>query len=411
MASKQPPKYVEELRGLSRLAIDATKGITDVVEAMQRTIGGGPALLGRPFRGATALFTAPVYAGIRGGASLVGAGIDAALAQLGDGLSALVGEGGTVPEREALLAVLNGVLGDYLSETGNPLAIDMQLRRLGRPLEVDRTALRAQLSEATGKLLVLVHGSCMSDLSWSRRGHDHGAALARDLGYTPVYLHYNSGLHISTNGRLFADLLEKLVSSWPTPVDELVILAHSMGGLVSRSACRCGEVADHEWRQALKKLVFLGTPHHGAPLERYGNWVDLLLDVSPYSAPLGRLGRIRSAGVTDLRFGYVLDEHWADRDRFEPGRDLRTPLPLPDRVACYAIAATTAPEPCEPLPSDGIVPVDSALGRHATSDLTLSFPKSRQWLAYGMGHLDLLDRPEVYERIRSWLSAPPGGAS
>ena len=31
----------------------------------------------------------------------------------------------------------------------------------------------------------------------------------------------------------------------------------------------------------------LGTPHHGAPLERGGTWIDTLLGVSRYSA-LGR---------------------------------------------------------------------------------------------------------------------------
>ena len=415
---------------MSRLAIEATKSITDVVEAMHRTIGSGPEILGRPMAGPTAVFTGPVYATIRGATKLVGAGIDVALEQLGQALSPVLGDGGAAAQRETVLAVLNGVLGDYLHDTANPLAIDMKLRSGGRRLELERDALRArflgsragkagppdfarlrlaarsacEFPDAGAKLLVLVHGSCLNDLSWSRAGHEHGAALARDLGYTPVYLHYNTGLHVSTNGRAFSELLEELVSAWPAAIDELVILAHSMGGLVARSACRAGEIAGHEWRRKLSKMIFLGTPHHGAPLERYGNWVDVLLDVSPYSAPLGRLGRIRSAGVTDLRYGNVLDEHWASRDRFAFGRDSRAPLPLPAGVECYAIAATTASAPRAPLPGDGIVPVDSALGRHATSELTLSFAEARQWIGFGMGHLDLLDREEVYAKIRSWLS-------
>lgn len=405
MAEKQPSKHFAQMRGLSRLAVDATKGITDVVEAMQRAIGGGPKVLGRPLRGLTAFFTAPVHAGVRGGASLVGASVDLALAQLEQVLSPALGDGGARAEREAVLAVLNGVLGDYLKASGNPLAIDMELRRNGHHLDLEGEALRTQLPEATGKLLVLVHGSCLSDLQWSRSGRDYGAAVARDLQYTPVYLRYNTGLHVSTNGRAFSEQLEQLVSVWPTSVDELVILAHSMGGLVARSACHFGEVADHDWRRALSKLVCLGTPHHGAPLERYGSWVDYLLDISRYSAPLGRLGRIRSAGVTDLRFGNVLDEDWEARDRFEHGRDPRTPLPLPDGVDCYAIAATTAPKPCDPLPGDGLVPVDSALGRHPRREFSLSFAESRQWIGYGMKHLDLLDRDEVYAKIRAWLSA------
>ena len=398
--TKKTRNHVEDLRGASRLAIDATTGVTDLVEAMHRTIAGGPDILGRPLEAPARLWTGLVYQSIRGVTQLVGAGIDLALAQL----APLVGNGAPGPERESVLAVLNGVLGDYLAETGNPLAIQMQLRHDGHPLELERDALRAALPAAGGKLLLLLHGSCRNDRQWLRQGHDHGAALARDLGYTPVYLYYNSGLHISSNGRACAALLETLVAEWPVPLDELTILGHSMGGLVARSACHHGEAGGHRWRQTLRKRVSLGSPHHGALLERGGNWIDLLLGTSRYSAPLARLGRIRSAGVTDLRFGFVLDEHWQGRDRFAHGRDPRGRLALPDGVACYAIAATTAAKARGKLPGDGLVSVDSALGRHTRPSLTLNFPEAHQWIGFGMGHLDLLDRAEVYATIRRWLA-------
>jgi pimeloyl-ACP methyl ester carboxylesterase len=385
--TKQTRKHVDDLRGAGRLAVQATLGVTDLVEAMHRNIASGPV-------------AGLVYGSIRGVTQLVGAGIDLALAQL----APLLGESAPGPEREAVLAALNGVLGDYLSETDNPLAIQMRLRHGGHALELQRQALGAALPHATGKLLVLVHGSCMSDGHWSRLGHDHGAALARDLGYTPVYLLYNSGLHTSTNGRALAALLERLVAEWPAPLDELVVVAHSMGGLVARSACHHGEADRHAWRRKLRKLICLGTPHHGAPLERGGSWVDCLLGASRYSAPLARLGQIRSAGVTDLRFGNVLDEHWMGRDRFAHGADPRSQLKLPDGVACYAIAATTASQAGARLPGDGLVPVDSALGRHEKPQLTLGFPEAHQWIGFGMGHLDLLSRAEVYATIRRWLS-------
>ncbi|HEY6099101.1 MAG TPA: alpha/beta hydrolase, partial [Anaeromyxobacter sp.] len=178
-------------------------------------------------------------------------------------------------------------------------------------------------------------------------------------------------------------------------------------GLVSRGACHYGEAAGQAWRRKLRALVCLGSPHHGAPLERGGHWVDLLLGISRYSAPLARLGKIRSAGVTDMRFGYVLDEHWEGRDRFAHGRDGRTPLELPAGVQCFAIAATRAPRGGGRLPGDGLVPVDSALGRHARPELTLGFPEAHQWIAHGMGHFGLLGRAEVYAKIRSWLSSRP----
>ena len=392
-----------DLRGLNRLTLDGIAGVVDLVEAMHQNIASVPGLLAKPGRDRTTGITGLVYRSIRSVIGLIGHGLDGLLARL----EPLLGEQSTWPGRETLLAALNGVLGDYLAASGNPLAIAMHLRRGGISLSNERKPLAAAIPQATGKLLVLLHGLCMNDLQWKRNGHDHGAALAHDFGYTPVYLHYNSGLHISTNGRAFAELLETLAQLWPVALTDLVLIGHSMGGLVARSACHYGALAGHEWQRRLDKLVFLGTPHHGAALERGGNWVDMLLSASPYSAPLARLGKIRSAGITDLRFGNLVDEDWNRRDRFAPGGDLRVAVPLPEGIACYAIAATTgttAGDVSGRLIGDGIVPLASALGRHADPRLALTFDQSRQWVAYGTSHLDLLSRPEVYARIKRWLA-------
>jgi len=252
---------------------------------------------------------------------------------------------------------------------------------------------------------VLVHGLCMNDLQWTRKGSDFGAALARDLGYTPVHLHYNSGLHTSTNGRAFAGLIEALLQQWPEPLKEFGILAHSLGGLVSRSAYYYGMAAGQAWPQHLRKLVFLGTPHHGALLERGGNWVNVCLGLSPYTAPFARLGELRSAGITDLRYGNLLDEDWQGFDRFEHAGDLRHPVPLPEAVRCYSIAANVGKKAGD-LFGDGMVPLNSALGRHEDPRLTLSFAPSRQWVGYGMNHWDLLSQHAVYEQIRRWIASP-----
>jgi hypothetical protein len=402
-AQSRTRNSVHDLRGATRLVIEGTRGLTDLVEAMHAEIAGGPRTLGHPLETPARIATRPVYGSIRQVTRLVGAGLDVALA----GLAPLLRERSPGPRREALLSALNGVLGDHLAETGNPLAIEMCLRHRGRPLPLERRALRLALPRAGARVLVLVHGSCLDDRSWARSGRDHAAALARDLGFTPVHLLYNTGLHISTNGRAFAELLERLMGAWPRPIEELVIVAHSMGGLVSRSACHRGEAAGHAWRRKLRALVCLGSPHHGAPLERGGHWVDLLLGVSRYTAPLARLGRVRSAGVTDMRYGYVLDEHWEGRDRFAHSRDDRTRLDLPEGVGCYAIAASRAARSAVKRLGDGLVPVDSALGLHPRPELALGFPEGHQWVAHGMGHFDLLRRPEVYVKIRSWLSSRP----
>jgi hypothetical protein len=289
------------------------------------------------------------------------------------------------------------VLGDHLSASGNPLAIPMQLRSDGRSLRLEREALAARLPGASSRLLLQVHGLCMNDRGWQRRGHDHGSALAREFGMTPLGLLYNSGRHVSENGEELAALLERLVAAWPVRVDGLVILAHSMGGLVARSACHAGAAAGHAWLGRLGKLVFLGTPHHGAPLERGGRWLEDALGVSPYSAPLARLGMLRSAGITDLRYGNLCAADWRERER--AAGDCRAAVPLPAGVDCYAVAGRLGPGPI----GDGLVPVASALGRHPDPRKRLAFPAVNCFVGDGLGHIDLLDHAEVYARLRSWL--------
>lgn len=384
------------------MIIDAVIGVTGIVESMHHNISGLAPIVGPPRQGAPKGITGLVYRSIRGVSRVVGFGLDVALAPL----APLLTRRGNPPQREAVLAALNGVLGDYLVASNNPLAIPMRLRSNGRPLTLDRQALGEDVPRPGDKLVVLVHGLCMNDLQWHRKGQGHGASLARELGYTPLHLHYNSGLHISTNGRAFADLLEQLVQEWPAPVRELVLIGHSMGGLVSRSACHYASCAGHAWPRRLKKLLFLGTPHHGAPLERAGHWVDILVGASPYTAPLGRLGTIRSAGVKNLRYGTVIDAD-GEGGGTEHMQDPREPVPLPRGVQCFAIAATRQRQPSrasQRLPGDGLVPVKSALGQHAKAARSLSIPSSHQHICYGLGHFDLLSSREVRDRIHGWLT-------
>ncbi len=392
-----------DLRGAARLATDATAGLTDLVEALHERIARLPGMPPPAVGGRTRGITGLVYRSIRGVARLVGGSLDSLLGLLAPAL----GPDDPVPEREALMAALNGVLGDYLAATANPLATTMAFRRGGLALALEPAALSARLPDASGRVLLMVHGLCMSDLQWSRNGHDHGEALGQAMGFTPLYLHYNSGLHISINGRALAQQLEQLVDQWPQPVQRLAVLGHSMGGLVARSALHAGALAGHRWPALLTDLVFLGTPHHGAPLERAGNWVDILLGATPYASPFARLGKVRSAGITDLRHGNLLDEDWVGRDRFARQADRRQPVPLPDHVRCYAIAASLGPQAGglkESLLGDGLVPVASALGQHREPARRLAFPQDRQWIGYGMNHLELLQHPDATAQMLRWLA-------
>jgi hypothetical protein len=401
-AAKGLPLRAADLRGLFRLGVDGTVGITDLVEAMHHTIASRVGMTSPP-PGRTRGITGAVYGAVRATTRTVGIGADLVLRVVDQGASRDAG----TPEREAFVAALNGLWGDHLADSGNPLAIRTALRTAdGRALDLDGAPLAPQRPGAGGRLLVLAHGLCMSDRQWTREGHDHGRRLARELGLTPLYLHYNSGRHVSQNGRDFAALLQQLRERWPVPVEEIVIVGHSMGGLVARSACHHAEVEHFSWLRELSALVFLGTPHHGAPLERGGRWLDLLLGLSPYVAPFAKLGKARSAGITDLRFGNLQDADWRGRDRHAQHHDDRRPTPLPAGVPAYVVAATMAQKPGRlhhALIGDGLVPLASALGEHRRPSLALRVPDTHRFVVAACGHLELLSHEQVYAQLHRWL--------
>jgi pimeloyl-ACP methyl ester carboxylesterase len=403
--SKGPRIRPTDLRGAARLATEATTALADLVEAMHERIARPPGIAATGVEGRTRGITGLVYKTIRGVTRVVGGSVDSLLSLLAPTLDAH----DSPQERDALVAALNGVLGDHLAATANPLATSMALRRNARSLPItDAAALADALPNATGTLLVMIHGLCMNDRQWTpREGLDFGAALGQARGFTPVDLLYNSGLHVSINGRELARHLERLIERWPRrPLERIVLVGHSMGGLLARSAAHHGTQDGHRWRERLSDMVFLGTPHHGAPLERAGNWIDVVLGATPYAAPLARLGKLRSAGITDLRHGNLLDEDWTGHDRFTRQGDPRRHVPLPTDVRCHAVA-THLGERLEGskarIVGDGLVHVDSALGRHADPARCLAFDPSRQWIGEGIGHLELVSHPRVRAQVLEWL--------
>ena len=412
--SKNPLKHLKaaDLRGVAQLATQATSGVTRIAEGVHQSVWRTMGVPGGKESRQTGGITGLVYQSIQGVTQLVGKGLDSLLSKL-EPLLESAGDGdAATPEREAVLAALNGVIGDRLVASGNPLATPMSLRYQGAAL--DWQAL-PPMPEATGKIVLLIHGLCMNDLQWQSSGAtlagNHGATLAAELGYTPIYVRYNTGLHTSENGHQLARLLEQLVTHWPTPIGEITVVAHSMGGLVTRSAVHSAEHSGLRWPASLKNIVFLGTPHHGAPLERAGNWVDVILASTPYSAPFAKLGQLRSAGITDLRYGHVLDLDWQGHDRFHRKPDSRQRLPLPEGVACFAVAATLAAKRsalADRLIGDGLVPLHSALGEHDDPTRTLRFAKANRMMAYRTNHMALLSSPDVTQQLVAWLTPALG---
>lgn len=408
----KPLKHLRpsDLRAVAQLATQATRGVATMAEGVHHAVLGTMGLGGNKASQRTNGIPGFVYRTVHGVTELVGKGLQAAFTKLEPLLESLVDAPPETPERETVLAALNGVMGDQLAHTHNPLATPMTLRYQGRALNLH--ALPA-MPAATGKVLLLIHGLCMNDLQWQtsvtddgKPQSDHGATLAAELGYTPMYLRYNTGLHTSQNGHELASMLEQLLAKWPMPVEEFTVVVHSMGGLLIRSAVHYAQRDGLLWPQQLKNIVFLGTPHHGAPLERAGNWVDVILGSTPFSKPFAKLGQLRSAGITDLRYGHLLDADWVGHDRFTRKPDSRQPLPLPLGVACYAVAATAAGKRsplADRVIGDGLVPLASALGQHPDPIRQLNFAKANQAIVYRTHHMELLHSPTVTQQLLIWL--------
>lgn len=416
-APSSPPRAprrhirLSDLRAATQLAVQATHGVIDITEVVHQSVRDRLGLSSGAAPEQAGGLTGRVYRSVRGATKLAGHATDAVLGALLPLLEDPAKHPESSPAREAVLAALNGVLGDRLHASNNALAQPMELRCGGQLLSLSPEAFAAQLQAANGApasphLVLLLHGLCMNDTQWRRAGHDHGEHLAQALGCTPVYLRYNSGRHTSDNGRELALLLDQLVAAWPVPLERISLVGHSMGGLVLRSAVQVAQEAGLPWRALLRELVFLGTPHHGAPLERAGHGVDLLLAATPFTAPFARLGQLRSAGITDLRHGHVQEADWQGRDRFASAADHRVPTPLPAGVVCFTLAATLAGQRgllADRLLGDGLVPLNSALGRHDDPALHLAFPRERQRIVYRTGHLDLLSSPAVAAQLDAWL--------
>mmetsp|Transcript_12448 Transcript_12448/g.20660 ORF Transcript_12448/g.20660 Transcript_12448/m.20660 type:complete len:467 (+) Transcript_12448:61-1461(+) len=408
---------VRDMRGICRLTIDAITLTTQLVEAAHSRYDPFSNWLYPANRGADRArgIAGFVYRSILTVTGAVGSSADLVLGTVETMLS---GDRVANPSttRDQIVAVLNGVVGDHLNTRGNPLEIHMQWRVHGVAQTDDM--LRTRIRNGKGRLLLLVHGSCSTDLLWkSKDGHCHGEVISSELGVSPIYLHFNTGLHVSDNGKLLAlqiNRLAKIVASeelhQPLQID---ILAHSMGGLVVRSACHYATALPEEfdtdqWLLRVRKLVFLGTPHHGALLERGGKWIDYVLSMHRYIEPFSWIGKIRSNGVNDLGYGNVRDEDWM-HDHPSKTDDHRLPTPLPTSIECYAIAAVlkssdTSNHFHKNIVGDGLVTENSALGRHDDSDLTLKIPLSHQETIHGVSHLGLLSNLTVCQIVNSFLA-------
>jgi len=308
---------------------------------------------------------------------------------------------------DGALAVLNGAIGNYLARTNNALATEMAFIDRGAPLTIDRAELARALPDASPRVVVLVHGLMCTETIWEiEGGGDYGALLARDLGSTPLYLRYNSGLAIADNGEALSRLLEALVAAYPVAIEQIDFIGFSMGGLVVRSACHAASVANHGWLARVRRAFYLGTPHLGAPSERVGRVVAKVLGAvpDPYTRLVADLANLRSDGVQDLGDADLRHEDRARRVARIALRDPSHPVPLLPPIRHYLVASTLYADPwLAALFGDSVVPVRSATDG-ARLDVEAALRPSNIQVLRGIVHLDLPRRLEVYDRIRAWYA-------
>jgi pimeloyl-ACP methyl ester carboxylesterase len=385
----------DELRALSRFAFaelrDGPGGIGQIHGAIAKRAFRRPGL-------SKALHDAisrAVYAGVGGAFGLAGRAADVALAQRPPG------DLSTTPRGAALIGVLNGLRGDLLEREGSELHQPMAVHVDGRAVPVQEIA--AAFPDATGWPVVFVHGLFETEFAWRYGGHEpYGSRLARDLGCTPVYVRYNSGRHVSENGRSLAELLESVVDAWPVKVERIALVGHSMGGMVARSACHWASERGDAWVRPVRHIVSLGSPNTGAPLEEAVHMASAGLGALPETRPFAGFLRRRSAGIRDMRRGSLVDEDWRDRDPDALRAAACKEVPLLEGATHCFVAATVTRSPRHP--------VARLIGDWLVLQPSASYKTEHALHVGGVHHLALLNHPDVYACLRERLATAPPAA-
>ncbi len=349
-----------------------------------------------------------VYAAVRhgGGAALTLAGLAEQLAT--DPAKPITG--GELSARSAL----NAAFGDALARSGSALAVNMGFHADGVPLPLTREA----LAGLKARVVVFIHGLACDEHSWLLNSEawaapewasalppgepiHYGSLLAHELGMSCVYLRYNTGLAVEDNARELAAQLEQLLQAAPAGLNELVLVGHSMGGLVARAACDEALRLGLSWSRRTGMLICLGTPHQGARLEQLGHLTSVALAVSEVTQPLSRIANARSQGIKDLRHGRggVGERDERDERGIAARADVGPEIPLRLVVGSLAGASSSAlGKLAGKWLGDGLVSQGSAADDGLVGDVQrVELP--------GLGHMTLLNHPRVYEALRGWLAA------
>ncbi len=308
-----------------------------------------------------------------------------------------------------VVAAVNGLIGDELRRLDDPQAIRMSIRKGGGDIVAAPFPLRQAYPLASSHIVVLVHGLCEDDESWIQRqkivGSTYVERIAADTDGTPVLLRFNTGLHVSENGRHLDVLLRQLIDAWPVDVTRVTLVGHSMGGLVVRAATNYATAGGELWPQLVKDIVCLGTPHTGARLEKVAHLGSQLLRFWPESAPFSTILEARSAGIVELRHGYISQDEWEGQDltsRWGLDRIAAAPLPHAEYHFVAATPGATRNHPLSAVLGDLLVHFSSATGmsNHGPAAGGARF----EYLA-SVDHVTLLNHPQIGDWLVDWLNA------
>jgi triacylglycerol lipase len=311
------------------------------------------------------------------------------------------------------VSAINGAVGDKLHNT--PFGIEMNFYHQNKLVKLDKESLKQYFQqkndnlEVSNKICVLIHGLTHNETAWEFPDKsDYGSLLERDFQYCPFYLRYNSGLHISENGKLLAALLEKLYQNYPVEIQNICIIAHSMGGLLTHSACYYAQENQFEWVKNLKHIFLLATPHLGSFLEKFANLTTSILEKVPnwQTRLVGKAINLRSAGIKDLRFGYLKDEDWKDQPTDQFMKNNKNVIQKLSDVSYHVISGRLTQDEkhwVSQLFGDILVNTESATARSNNID-DFNFLPEHHYEFAKTNHFKLSAMPEVYEKIKSWIS-------
>jgi len=392
------------IRGSIQLTLDCVSGITTAAESMHQTIATSATSWLYPLSnfGLLKEIRKPTaYAVVRTASDTLNKGVTKSLAHVHNHSDLRSLDSSEI----RWAAVLNGICGDHLEDRGNVLAIPMEFAHQSEVALMES----AEMPAASPHVVVMVHGLCLSEQSWQRDDNPGiGERLKQELGMSPVYLRYNTGRRISTNGKELSRQLDDLIAGWPVPVESLSLVGYSMGGLVIRSACWYADSEQRSWLRPLRRILFLGAPHHGSPVEKAGHLLDTAMQSVKHVEPLS-FGRKRSAGIKDLRHGNLLDDDW-DRPLGEKlDLDSRRYVPLLHSVDHYFVAASIGRHERDPMGhifGDLLVRVGSALGTGSSSPGDLEVKKENCRVFQEKNHFDLVNDDQVLMQIIKWFRKP-----